>query len=266
MSLSNIIILFFNPTLFPSYKDMYAFNSLGFNLLLFFAISWLSTILHEAGHYLSIIREGIPISYKFNLRFVWLVVEADMTGLWSLPKKQRYLPLLAGLLVDLAVFFTVLIIPVINISHFINILCRITRLAIFYKLLWQLLLFFRTDLYYVILNASGMNGLFKNAMGLLSFIKNRTSSDWYNLSKKEKRYSFVFLLYYLAGLIASCCVLLLYIIPTSVEFFKILFNNYWISGRLLTLDGLATTTVVVFSILFWVIAVINNANEKLERR
>jgi putative peptide zinc metalloprotease protein len=82
-------------------------------------------------------------------------MEADLTLLWSIPKRQRYLPLLAGCLVD-AVTAALLIQGLyanrrgwLAISGAVPFL-RTILLSYVARILWQGLVFVRTDLYYVL--------------------------------------------------------------------------------------------------------------------
>lgn len=95
------------PELRPDYKDFWAAEATGLSLLLLFFISWPLTILHELGHYLAALRLGIPVKFNLSLRFYWLVVEADMTGLWSVSSRKGICPMLQEWLLILFFFFII---------------------------------------------------------------------------------------------------------------------------------------------------------------
>ena len=81
-----------------------------------------------------------------------------MTGIWAVPRKYRYLPLLAGPLVDLTLASLMILLLYlahqewIQLSHRTVMLVRATVLIYFFGLIWQCYFFVRTDLYYVIAN------------------------------------------------------------------------------------------------------------------
>jgi len=85
-----------------------------------------------------------------------LVVEADLTGLWSVPKRKRYLPLFAGSLLDSVSASLCFLILYAHGHHWLavaSVPLRILKLALLTyltRVMWQGFLFVRTDYYYVI--------------------------------------------------------------------------------------------------------------------
>ncbi|VYU68040.1 hypothetical protein [Clostridium tertium] len=80
-----------NKMLIPRYQDAFFIeDKIGINMIIFFLISWSLTFIHELGHFLSIIRLNINVKFNLSLRLVWLVVEADINGLWSVSREKRY--------------------------------------------------------------------------------------------------------------------------------------------------------------------------------
>jgi hypothetical protein len=119
-----------------------------------------------------------------------LVAETDVTGLWALPSKERYLPFLAGILVD-AVSASVLILFLFlsDLGIFgqpMPLVQRVTSAMLFgyfLRLAWQCYFFVRTDLYYVIANLFHC----KNLLGdTETFLKNLVSRVLTSVRYKEQ--------------------------------------------------------------------------------
>lgn len=139
------------PDLRPSYRSFFFTPSL---LLLeagLFFGQLPGIAFHEAMHALAGRRLGVPSWLRLGNRLHILVVETDLTGLWSVPRRSRYLPLLAGMVADV-VWYSLL-----------TILADLTGLGVFralalstlLRLAWQFYFYLRTDLYQVFVTALG---------------------------------------------------------------------------------------------------------------
>ena len=58
---------------------------------------------HELAHLIAARAVGVNSRMGISHRLWYLVAETDLTGLWSVTRNQRYLPMLAGMIVDLTV-------------------------------------------------------------------------------------------------------------------------------------------------------------------
>lgn len=119
-------------------------------------VTYSSVVLHEISHVIAARAQGVSSRLGVGNRLWAFVVEADLTGLWSVPKRQRYLPLLAGSLFDAIVSAGLVLLifanklALVNISPAIVHLLRAISLTYMTRILWQALFFVRTDYYYLI--------------------------------------------------------------------------------------------------------------------
>jgi len=136
-------------------------------LLCVLALSLIHVALHELGHMLAAARYGIKSRYGLSNRLWNIVAESDITGILSLPKSQRYLPMLAGLLVDtLCVSLLTIATKILlqnGASHFLIQVVQALILEIIIGMTWQFNIFVRTDLYYVLCNYLNHPDLDKDA-------------------------------------------------------------------------------------------------------
>ena len=106
--------------------------------------------IHELGHFLSAKLIGLSPSLTVSQRFViFLVFECKLNEVWLLNKKERIFPMLGGIMMDNLVVTLVSIITLTyDSSHQILYTILFIQCS---KLIYQLLIPFKTDLYYLVL-------------------------------------------------------------------------------------------------------------------
>ena len=125
-------------------------------LLLVLAGSAVRLALHETGHMLAVARHGLKATYGVSNRLWNVVAETDLTGILTLPKAQRYLPMLAGLLVDVLCVALLTIVLQLALSRDANpFQVQVIQAVILESLIamaWQFNIFVKTDIYFVVCN------------------------------------------------------------------------------------------------------------------
>lgn len=161
-------------------------------------IGYTTVFIHEMGHLLAARAVGVSSRLGISSRMWVLVAETDMTGLWSVPKRQRYLPMLAGPLID------VVSASLISIALFgqhrgwialPSVVVQLSRAMVFVymmRLLWQCFFFVRTDFYYVIATFCGCKSLMKDTQVYLGNQRRRLFSsqppiDQSHIPQSERR-------------------------------------------------------------------------------
>lgn len=145
-----------DPRILPDRYSLYFERHQTLSAFTLFFLGYLAVFLHEMGHLVAARAVGIGSRMSISNRLWVVVVETDLTGLWSIPKRDRYLPLLAGALID-AVSASILLLILFAVQHgwigmpvtLLRLLRALTFLY-FMRLLWQCFFFVRTDFYYVI--------------------------------------------------------------------------------------------------------------------
>jgi putative peptide zinc metalloprotease protein len=117
--------------------------------------------LHECAHWLAARVEGVPARIGVGRRWYFLVLQTDLTALWSLPRRRRFGPLLAGMALHsvlLSVLLTARITahagiwhPATTVTRLIAALAASTVVG----LAFQFFIFLRTDLYAVLVTRLG---------------------------------------------------------------------------------------------------------------
>ena len=155
----------FDPVLRPGYQNLFFTKTSLVVLTIGVVFGQVPLILlHEAFHALAGRRLGLNTKLSLGRRLYFVVAVTSLDGLVAVPRRKRYLPLAAGVLVDLLVVasFTLLAAPLIHASgaaHFIGKLLLAMAFASILRLVWQCYFFLQTDLYFMATTVMGCNDL-----------------------------------------------------------------------------------------------------------
>ncbi|MDT8912957.1 hypothetical protein [Amycolatopsis sp. PS_44_ISF1] len=170
---TGIFVMATVPGMAPHYSAVFFVPSL-VAIQLFALFGQIPLILvHETFHALAGRRLGIPSSLRVGRRLIFVVFETSLDGLVAVPRRQRYLPMLAGMLAD-AVFVAALTLVAAALrdpaTGALGLFARACLALAFYtlmRLVWQFYFFLRTDLYYLVCTALGCVDLHTVALAML---------------------------------------------------------------------------------------------------
>ena len=218
-----------DPTLRINWSAFYIERNFAATLVLLLILSSITVALHELGHMLAAARYGISSKLGISNRLWNIVAEADLSGVMSLPKRQRYLPLLAGMMVDTLVIslLTLLIRELQNngVDGFPIMLIQALILQVIVTILWQFNFFLKTDVYYLLSNYFSYPDIDTDARiylgNLIYYFSNKKIG---RLSNKEKfknlRFVRLFSILWVIGRISSLLFLTFIFIPTLYRYAK----------------------------------------------
>lgn len=110
--------------------------------------------LHEVCHALAGRRLGLRSSVRVSHRLYYLVLETSLDGLVTVPRRQRFLPILAGMLFEL-VALAGLVLAAGLTDGTARRLCLAFAFATVLRLAWQFFFYLRTDIYVLICTLLG---------------------------------------------------------------------------------------------------------------
>jgi putative peptide zinc metalloprotease protein len=177
LMLVNVFILLSHPSLFPNYKDLFIFDLMILNIPTWMGITIIFVLIHEFGHILAMRAQNLPTKLEVGHRLFLVVLETDMSSVWKLPSKDRNVLFMAGICFDTVILSFALISQLIvpNGSGLFRSIINIIVLDTFIRMVYQLCVYMKTDLYYVIENVSGCYNLMENAQQAIkekiSFLK-----------------------------------------------------------------------------------------------
>lgn len=217
--------------LWPSYRHVFFTGSLTITQLTLMAVQLPSVLLHEAAHVLAGRRLGLQTRLSIGRRFYFIVFETSIKGLAAVPRRQRFLPILAGPLVDLLVIAALTLIaagsraPDGRLSMVGRVCLAISFTAIL-RLVWQLYLHLRTDGYFLFSTVLGCYDLhrvahltLRNRLYRLLGQRKRVVDErgWHPVDRRVARwYSWLMLLgYVLTGATAAFAV-----VPAALTFLQ----------------------------------------------
>jgi hypothetical protein len=215
----------FDPTIIPGRNSLFFQDHRTVKMLILVTINLAGIFVHEMAHVVAARAAGIYSRIRISHRLWILVAETDMTGLWAVPKRERYVPFLAGPIVDTG-SASLLFIALFADAHSRLALPGLARemaaallFSCFMRLLWQCFFFVRTDFYYVVTSFFGCRNMLKDTE---AFLRNQLARAVPRLSKVDQS-----------------------AIPTAEMRFIRAYAPLWLLGRVIALSMLFLVTLPV---------------------
>lgn len=224
----NIFIFVLNPELFPHYKDIFLFDSMVMNMLVYLLISLVLIMIHEFGHILAIRSYNLPAKLSIGNRLIFIVFETDLTSAWKLDPKKRNILYLAGMSIEqVLVFVSLGLMLLFPDANFVGILSIIV-LDIFIKTIYQCCFYMKTDVYYVVENVTGCYNLMESGTEYLRSIFKKQRISW-----KEKQKMFqdnlnvirMYSVFYIIGVFLTLLLATIYLLPQLYYAYTTIFSN-----------------------------------------
>jgi len=219
----------YDSSLLRGWRDLYFTDHRTLSWTILTLAGYVALFLHELAHLIAARSLGVNSRMGISNRLWYLVAETDLTGLWSVPKRERYLPMLAGVLLD-AVSGAVLVLLLFAYTNkWLSLpplwvqLVRAIAFTYVMRLIWQFCLFVRTDLYYVIASFFNCRNLLSDTKGFLRNLIARVLPlvrpvDQSNIPAAEKRVIRVYSVFLVAGRLWAFSLLLSVTLPLVVHY------------------------------------------------
>jgi putative peptide zinc metalloprotease protein len=226
-AVAGIGLLAVRPALFPRASDLFFLDTPARSLAALTVIIYALAAAHEGCHWLAARAEGIDTRITVSRRLYFLVLEIDLTGLWSLPRRRRYGALLAGMAFDAVLLFALLLARFGDGAGWWRlgdsagrILAALTFVQIA-ALISQFWIFVRTDAYAVLITATGCVNLFRvNQLMVRRALRISTAEQERELRESHARDRAVARWYrwiYLAGLGTAAWFFVAYFAPATIR-------------------------------------------------
>ncbi|MBD2409124.1 hypothetical protein FACHB389_29795 [Nostoc calcicola FACHB-389] len=231
-----VAALSFKPEILPSYQAFVFTKNVTMMTLILTGINVIAVFLHEMAHLVAAKAVGVSCQLRLSNRLWILVAETDMTGIWGVPRNQRYLPFLAGPLLDVVLTSILLLILFAQQENWVVIspialqLMQAIVLSYLLGLIWQCYFFVRTDFYYVIANFFRCRSLMKDTKVFLQnqifrlFIFSHPT-DQSSIPRGEMRVIRCYAIIYVLGHIAAFWSLFFIGIPTMWNYASLLLGT-----------------------------------------
>ena len=215
------------PHLAPSYSHLFFSRSLILVTLGIVFGQMPLVLLHEGFHALAGRRLGLRSTLRIGRRFYYIVFVTSLDGLASVPRRQRYLPMLAGMVADIVMIavFTLTAgasASLTGAAAIISPFALSIAFGVILRLTWQFYFFLRTDFYYLITTVLGCNDLQSTARQLLLNRVNQAlgrhakitdEEEWHPRDRSAARW-YVWLM--VSGYVFLVATVVLVAVPTAI--------------------------------------------------
>lgn len=263
-----LLVACWQPALLPGWRAFYFPQDTAIQVLGLMLLGMSSTFVHEMAHLTAARAAGVSCRFSIGNQLWFVVWYTEMTGIWALPRRQRYLPILAGPLIDLVSAAAILLFiaaakaaawPLPPLA--LNILSALLFLYLV-RLIWQCYFFVRTDFYYAFSNLLGCKRLMQDTQ---DWLRNRWARwrgredavDQSVLPAHERRMLPGYAVVWLAGRGVAFSMLLLVQLPLFVSYLFLFVEsiNAPDSGQgpstSALLAGLLFSTFLIAGLVMW---------------
>jgi hypothetical protein len=137
--------------------------------------------IHELAHLLAGRRLGLRSRIRLSNRFYFVVFETTLDGLVSVPRRQRFAPMLAGMGADLVMMAALTVAAVaLPDGSLAGRVCLALAFSTLPRIVWQGYLFLQTDIYFLVATLLGCIDLHATSR---QWIANR----WHRIRRRPER-------------------------------------------------------------------------------
>jgi hypothetical protein len=218
--------------------------------------------LHEFFHALAGRRLGVRSSLTIGRRLYYLVLETSLDGLVAVPRRRRYLPIMAGMLADVVgIAVCVVAAGLTRDAHGALPLGGRFLLAVAFaatlRVVWQFFLYLRTDVYVLVSTMMGCVDLHTTARRLLANRWHRMTGrhdrvvDESTLHPADRKVARWYSWLLVGGYTASLAVFVLAGAPVLIQIIRGVAGRFTGSGGVSTadlLDSIVFTSVAVIQL------------------
>ncbi|MGH3388092.1 MAG: hypothetical protein ACRDOO_04365 [Actinomadura sp.] len=163
-------VMLADPAVVPHYKDLLWSGHGSAVIVGNAAIAWSIIWIHEFAHLATARAVGVPARMSLGTRLQFLAAQTDVSGVWAHPRRTRIAVYLAGLAVQLVIAaIGVLALSLAGLPDLAHRLVAATVLLSVLSIPYQLLIFMRTDLYFVVQDLAGCANLYADGTAYLLY-------------------------------------------------------------------------------------------------
>lgn len=231
-----VVTLWRDPVLLPGWRALYFPRDTAVQLLGLMLLGMASTFVHEMAHLTAARASGVSCRFSIGNQLWFVVWYTDMSGIWALPRRQRYLPILAGPLIDLvSAALLVLVLAAERqqgwgFAPYTASLLSALLFVYLLRIVWQCYFFMRTDFYYALSNLLGCKRLLQDTEDWLrnrwARLRGRVEAvDQSGLPAHERRMIPTYAAIWLGGRCIAFSLLLFVQLPLFVSYLFLLWES-----------------------------------------
>nr|HEU4962887.1 hypothetical protein [Bacilli bacterium] len=258
------LLLYADPALRPKGADLFISESGVLSFLFILVGTWVVVFIHEFGHVFAARKVGLDGKINWGYRTVLLVIETDVSDIYSVPRRDRYAVYLGGLAWTCTAVFLMMAVQWLPLSELWMRIARFFVLLQMQTFVMQFLFFMKTDLYFAVANyfkSDFLNEKFTALMRdlLVLKIKNikQTFREW---DEQERKLVKAYTAYNIAGVLIAIYLFAVIDIPVILEYLDRSLNKM-LEAPLFSLaywDGIALGTLVLNPLVILIVYVIRD--------
>jgi putative peptide zinc metalloprotease protein len=255
ITVAALAMVIIHPALLPQYHDLvwsrFSGLVLAGNAVLALTLAWL----HELGHLTTARAAGVPARLGLSTRLQFLVAQTDVSGVWAAPRRTRLTVYLAGIAVNVVTAAVcVLAIGLAHPGRLGHHLLAAAALEAVLLLPMELLVFMRTDIYFLVQDLAGCANLYADGSARIRYVARRiwhaaggTSSvpcdPSQNLPPRERRAVRAYSWLLLGGTAGCIAVAVFFAGPATIALLARAIRETAASSPMDKADGVAAITV-----------------------
>jgi hypothetical protein len=180
------------------------------SLLIIAVLGTVFGLAHEFCHVLAAWAAGVSSRVSISRRMIAIVYQTDLTRLWSVPRRSRIVPLLAGLVFDAATTGALVVLELAGVGAAPTLAGHLIRAGVFLgvtRIVFQFLIFLRTDVYALFVLATGCKNLWDTKGAIARKAIGRATADDLALletaGRREILWARIFLCLYAPGVLLT---------------------------------------------------------------
>ncbi|WP_336208884.1 hypothetical protein [Nonomuraea sp. LPB2021202275-12-8] len=224
-----LVTLALRLDLLPHYEDFFWSDYVGLTVLVNTVMMSAAISVHELMHLTAARSLGVPGRIGFGTRLHNLVVQTDVTAVWGVPRRSRYRVYLAGMAWDVLLMASLtLLVAYAPLPDLARALMQALVVTVLMTIPFQLQVYMRTDLYYVLRDLLRTRNLFDDGLayarylldGALARLRRRpapAADPTDDLAPHERRATRIYSVFLVGGATISLTFLLLYGAPIAIS-------------------------------------------------
>ncbi|MFF0655730.1 MULTISPECIES: hypothetical protein [Micromonospora] len=211
------------PGLVPGPSSLMFHSHFWAYLLVVLGIAVIGVWLHELAHVVGARAAGTSARMTVGNQMYAIVAQTDLSGMWMASKRERFVAVLVGPLVDVIgaalLFITLWLndVGVLGLPEPVRLVVAGVLFTSFIRLLWQTFLFLRTDFYYLITTALDTRSLMADTgaylRNLVRRVLRRRLIDQSGVGRGEMRTIRIYAVVWVLGRVVALAVLFTATIP-----------------------------------------------------
>lgn len=272
IAVTGLVLFLTRADLRPNYHDAIPFQVPVQSLLTMAALVIVVATVHEFAHKLAAARVGVHGRISFGRRLFTIMAQTDLTGLWALPRKKRFVPLAVGLLTDTTIAGLMIILQATFADALGPVGVSIARGIVFIDIgaiVGQASVYLRSDFYALFLVLTGSRNLW-TLKGALArrLIRRTTTEDELVIDDARPREVFwarFYLGLYLPGIAFACWYYVTFRIRATIRLIELSLHSIRdaASVNLLFLGGILALLLILVPLSVGLIGALRSAYRTL---